>query len=399
MSTAASFQVGGLVEARGREWVVLPGAGEQTLRLRPLGGAEEDAVLLYLPLEPIKPRPATFPLPDPDTATGRATGLLLRDAMRLKLATGAGPFRSFGNLGVEPRAYQLVPLLMALRQETVRLLVADDVGIGKTIEGALIARELLDRGEIQRFSVICPPHLCEQWHSELRSKFHIEAEIVRTGTAARLERGLPQGETIFDHVPFTIVSLDYIKRPQRLDEFARACPEFVIVEEAHGCVLAKGRDRQQRFELVRRLAGDRGRHMVFLTATPHSGDEEAFHNLLGLLAPEFRRLFDLPDGDERRRLRERLAAHLVQRQRADIREWRDTTVFPDRETAEATYQLTGPWGALVDDVLAFARDMVKRTARPSKQQQRMNFWAALARLRCVSSSPAAAVQVWIGVEC
>src|SRR5688572_27816861 len=115
--TAASFQVGNLVRARGREWVVLPDSRDESLRLRPLGGADEDAILVYLPLEPIRPAPATFPLPDPTKAGSRAAGLLLGDAMRLKLSAGAGPFRSFANLGVEPRAYQLVPLLMALRQE------------------------------------------------------------------------------------------------------------------------------------------------------------------------------------------------------------------------------------------------------------------------------------------
>src|SRR5690349_6960454 len=98
---APMFQAGSLVQARGREWVVLPDSTERSLRLRPLGGADEDAVLIHLPLEPIKPKPATFPLPDPAKAGGRASGLLLRDAMRLKLSAGAGPFRSFGNLGVE----------------------------------------------------------------------------------------------------------------------------------------------------------------------------------------------------------------------------------------------------------------------------------------------------------
>jgi superfamily II DNA or RNA helicase len=394
MSTAPSavFQPGSLVNARGREWVVLPESTARTLRLRPLGGADEDAVLIHVPLEPIKPKSAEFPWPDPAKAGGRAAGLLLRDAMRLKLSAGAGPFRSFGNLGVEPRAYQLVPLLMALRQEVVRLLIADDVGIGKTIEAGLIARELLDRGEIARITVICPPHLCEQWQGELAAKFHIDAEIVRSGTAAKLERGLPQGQSIFDHYPFTIVSLDYIKRSNRLDEFVHSCPEFVVVEEAHGCVLAKGRDRQQRYELVKRLAQVATRHMVFLTATPHSGDDEAFHNLLGLIDPEFRKLLGMREGPERRQLRERLALHFVQRRRADIQEWKDSTVFPDRETREVTFQLTGAWGELFDDVLRFAREMVKRSENGTRLEQRMNFWAALALLRCVSSSPAAASQ-------
>jgi superfamily II DNA or RNA helicase len=387
--TTGGLQVGNLVRARGREWVVLPDSRDHSLRLRPLGGADEDAILVYLPLEPIRPEPATFPLPDPAKAGSRAAGLLLRDAMRLKLSAGAGPFRSFGHLGVEPRAYQLVPLLMALRQETVRLLIADDVGIGKTIEAGLIVRELLDRGEIQRLAVICPPHLCEQWRSELSSKFHIEAEIVRTGTAARLERGLPHGVTIFDHYPFTIVSLDFIKRPNRLDDFARACPECVIVEEAHGSVRT-GQHRHQRFQLLKRLAARADRHMLFLTATPHSGDDEAFHNLLGLLHPDFQALQGLPEGETRRALRERLAHHFVQRQRPDIKEWQDNTIFPDRETREATYQLTGAWGRLFDDVLDFAREMVKRTEGESKLRQRMSWWAALALLRCISSSPAAA---------
>lgn len=389
-STLGRFQVGSLVRARDREWVVLPESREQTLWLRPLGGSDEDAIVLFVPLEPIKPAPATFPLPDPAKAGSRAAGLLLRDALRLKLSAGAGPFRSFGTLAFEPRAYQLVPLLMALRQETVRLLIADDVGIGKTIEAGLIARELLDRGEIGRLSVICPPHLCEQWQSELSSKFHIDTEIVRSGTAARLERGLPQGQTIFDHYPFTIVSLDYIKRPNRLDDFLRACPEFVIIEEAHGCVRGGGMQRQQRYELLRRLARNETRHMVFLTATPHSGDEDAFHNLLGLLNPDFQQLKDMPESDHRRRLRERLAPHFVQRQRPDIKEWKDSTVFPDRESREVTYKITGDWGRLFDDVLRFAREMVGRTKDESTLKQRMSWWAALALLRCISSSPAAA---------
>src|ERR1700761_6656165 len=90
--------------------------------------------------------------------------------------------RPSARLGVEPRPYQLVPLLMALKLDPVRLLIADDVGIGKTIEAGLIARELLDRGEIRQMAVLCPPHLVEQWQSELSDKFHIDAEAVLPST-------------------------------------------------------------------------------------------------------------------------------------------------------------------------------------------------------------------------
>jgi ERCC4-related helicase len=389
---APSFRPGSLVQARGREWVVLPGTGSaDLLRLRPLGGAEEDATLLYLPLEPVRPCAATFPPPDPEKSGAQAAALLLRDALRLKLRAGAGPFRSFGNIAVEPRAYQLVPLLMALKMDTVRLLIGDDVGIGKTIEAGLIARELLDRGEINRIAVLCPPHLCDQWQEELAAKFGIRAEIVRTGTAGRLERGLPQGQSIFDVHPFTVVSLDYIKSDRRRDEFLRACPEFVIVEEAHSSVGTGAEARNQRFTVLRGLAERADRHMLFLTATPHSGDEAAFHNLLGLLHPDFRALMGMGDSPPRQRLRERLALHFVQRRRADIAEWRDAgSVFPDRETAEATYLLSGDWGRLFDEVLDYARGMVKRTEGQSILRQRMSWWAALALLRCISSSPASA---------
>ena len=391
MLTATAFQPGDLVRARGREWVVLPETRDDLLKLRPLGGAEDDATLIYLPLEPEPPEPATFALPDPDAPGSHDAALLLRDALRLKLRAGAGPFRSFGNLNVEPRAYQLVPLLMALKLDTVRLLVADDVGIGKTIEAALIARELLDRGDIERLAIICPPHLCEQWQRELAEKFSIDAEVVRTGTATRLERGLRPDESVFEVYAFTVVSLDYIKSDRRRSDFLRACPEFVIVDEAHTCVRANTNTRHQRYQLLKGLAeSEPRRSMVFLTATPHSGDDIAFHNLLGLLEPKFATLANMPDGEERRRLRDGLAQHFVQRRRGDIAEWKDEAGFPTRESREATYRLTGDWGRLFDDVLAYARTTVRRAERGTKLQKRMSWWAALALLRCVSSSPAAA---------
>ena len=88
---------------------------------------------------------------------------------------GAGPFRSLGGIAVQPHAYQIVPLMMALSQPTVRLLIADGTGIGKTVEAGLIVRELLDRRDIGRFAVLVPPHLVDQWVHELRDKFHLDA--------------------------------------------------------------------------------------------------------------------------------------------------------------------------------------------------------------------------------
>jgi len=383
-----TFNPGSIVNARGREWVVLPQSNSNVLYLRPLGGGEElpTVVAPALEREPIKP--ATFPYPDPERSGTQSAGLLLRDALMLKLRAGAGPFRSFGNIAIEPRAYQLVPLMMALKHQTIRILIADDVGIGKTIEAGLIAREMLDRGEFTRLSVLCPPHLCEQWQQELSNRFHIQAVIVRSSSAARLERSLPAGSSVFTEYPFTVVSLDYIKSKNRRDAFAEQCPNFVIVDEAHTCSRT-GQGRQQRYELLRDLSNNEERHMVLLTATPHSGDEEAFYNLLSLLDQQFLQLKDETRSDHP--IRKKLADHFVQRRRQDIKEWQEGKLFPERFTAEATYKLTGEWNDIFQEVLDYAKELVEREDEGTLKA-RMNWWAALALLRCISSSPQAAIK-------
>lgn len=146
----SAYSVGSLVRCREREWVVLPSESDNLLLLRPLGGSEKEQIGIYLPITEAlgidKIEPATFPEPDINLTGDHTSGRLLRDATRLTFRSGAGPFRSLGRISVRPRPFQLVPLLMALRLDPVRLLIADDVGIGKTIEAGLIARELLDRG-------------------------------------------------------------------------------------------------------------------------------------------------------------------------------------------------------------------------------------------------------------
>ena len=353
-----SFAIGSLVKARGREWVVQPDSTEDLIIVRPLDGTEDEVTGIYIPLETVEP--AHFDLPDPTQVGDHRSCRLLRDAVRLATRRGAGPFRCFARIAVEPRPYQIVPLLMALRINPVRLLIADDVGIGKTIEACLIARELLDRGEVSRIAVLCPPHLAEQWQLELSQKFHIDAELVLSGTAGRLERACRPGQSLFDIYPHVVVSMDFIKAERRRDDFARACPELVLVDEAHTCAYGiAGRGHHQRHELIKRLAADPNRHMLLVTATPHSGKEEAFRSLLSLLKPEFG---DLPadlTGPARVKERRALATHFVQRRRADLRHFLKTeTPFPERDDAEETYRLTPEYRKLFDHVLDYARERV-----------------------------------------
>jgi len=392
MSAEAEYLPGALVRARGREWVVQPASSPDCLHLRPLGGSDEDIVTLIPALEPQPPKPATFPWPDPHKPGTHDAARLLRDALRLKLRAGAGPFRSFGNIAVEPRAYQLVPLLMALRLPTVRLLIADDVGVGKTIEAGLIVRELMDRGEVARIAVLCPPHLVEQWQQELTERFHLRAVALTSATVNRLERELPHGASLFDEHPIVVVSLDYIKSERHREHFLAIAPECIVVDEAHTCAAA-GQGRQLRFELLQRLSADDTRHLILLTATPHSGDEAAFYNLLSLLRPEFGGLQSIPAAANHP-LRQQLARHFVQRRRKDIEEWQhngeDRHIFPRRMTAELTYKLTGRWGAFFDAVQNYCVELAARAEREDGGAARLIWYATLALLRCVASSPAAA---------
>lgn len=385
------FMPGNLVHARGREWVVQSDSRRDWLRLRPMGGSDDDIIALIPDLELQPVGPATFSWPNPELAGNHSAALLLRDALRLKLRAGGGPFRSFGNIAVEPRGYQLVPLLMALRLSTVRLLIADDVGIGKTIEAGLIARELLDRGEIGRLAVLCPPHLVEQWQSELASRFNLHAIALTAASASRVERDLPHGVRLFDHYPVVVVSLDYIKSERHREHFLAIAPECIIVDEAHTCA-SSGQGKQLRFELLQRLSKDDQRHLILLTATPHSGDETAFYNLLSLLDPRFVALQNRTSTNDP--LRQELARHFVQRRRKDIAEWQaetgDGRGFPRRMKTEVTYQLNGDWGAFFDAVQGYCRDLAESIEKNDAGSARLIWYATLALLRCVASSPAAA---------
>jgi len=391
--TSPGFSVGSMVLARGREWVVLPSDDPEILRLRPLGGTDEDACGLYLPLEGHEVSSASLSLPDPRYAGNALSATLLRDAVRLGFRSAAGPLRSLARIAVEPRPYQLVPLLMALRQDPVRLLIGDDVGVGKTIEAAMIARELLDRGEIRRLCVLCPPHLCEQWRNELIEKFHLPAVEVRPGTVTALERDLPLDRSVFQENPVTVVSIDFIKSDRRRARFLQTCPEFVIVDEAHAAAQdsSGGAAQQQRHSLLRELATDRSRHIVLVTATPHSGNEGAFASLIGVLSPDLEQKVVQLEYAAGTAVREQMARHFVQRRRADVDRYLDAaTVFPVRETLEQAYHLTPDYKRLLEATRNYTQELIRGGAALSEFHQRVRWWAALALLRCVSSSPAAA---------
>ena len=389
------YKAGSLITVRNRDWVVLPSNNDKLVLLKPLGGSEEEITGIYLPLVFADDRieSTNFPHPSAKDLGDIASARLLYNAVRLSFRNGAGPFRSLAKFSFRPRSYQMVPLIMALKQESpIRLLIADDVGVGKTIEALIILKELLERRKIKRFAVIVLPHLCEQWQAELKDKFGIEAVVIRSNTQARLDREIPGDTSVFHHYPYQVISIDYIKSDQRRQVFIQECPKFIIVDEAHTCsVVANAKAvQQQRYQLIRDIAKKPGQHMMYLTATPHSGKAEQFSSLLGLIKPEYQSL-DLPNASQNQR--RDLAKYYVQRRRADVEKWmNEETPFPKRDAGEFQYDLSKKYSAFYDDILDFALGLT-RSGDLHEGRKRIRYWSALALLRGVMSSPAAGVEM------
>lgn len=388
------LQPGKLVSLRGREWIVLPSEDNDLLIVKPLGGSDDEITGIYLPLAIAGDQPTDARFEEPTAADlgDISTARVLYDSARLAFRNGAGPFRALAKLSFRPRSYQMVPLIMALRQESVRLLIADDVGVGKTVEALLIVRELLERRKISRFAVICLPHLCEQWQTEIRAKLDLEAVIIRSNTQARLDRQIQGDTSVYDYYPYQVISVDFIKSDVRRDVFVEQCPELVIVDETHTCARPTGASasQQQRYHLVSRIAAKPGQQLILLTATPHSGKPEEFHSLLGLLRPEFETL-DLPNSTQAER--RELARVFVQRKRADVEKWMgEDTPFPEREAFEWPYDLSSGYSRFFESILDFARKLIAPDPARS-HQKRVQYWTALALLRGVMSSPAAGIEM------
>jgi SNF2 family DNA or RNA helicase len=172
--------------------------------------------------------------------------------------------------------HQLEPALAILRGMGSRVLLADEVGLGKTIQAGLVCAELLVRGAIDRILVLTPAGLRGQWTQELDARFSIAATTVDALALRTLVAALPVGVNPWSTQPIAIASIDYVKRPEVLPAVASCVWDLIIVDEAHGV----GGD-SDRCTAVSALAS-RAAYVLLLTATPHSGDRRAFASLCGL---------------------------------------------------------------------------------------------------------------------
>jgi SNF2 family DNA or RNA helicase len=243
------------------------------------------------------------------------------------------PFRS----GIEIDDYQLDPVVRALSMPRVNLLIADDVGLGKTIEAGLVVQELLVRHRIRTVLVVCPSSLQVQWKEEMRDKFGLEFRIIDSEAISELRKKRGIHVNPWNHFPRLITSIDYLKRERPLRLFRDTLPggnevtyprkyDLLIVDEAHN-VAPSGRNNysidSQRTVAVRTLARH-FEHKLFLTATPHNGYRESFAALLELLDNQRFARAVLPD-------RNQLEAVMVRRLKSELKlKWDGSRRFAER---------------------------------------------------------------------
>ena len=336
----AAPEVGQLVRVRDRHWVVSDVQastldGDHAQHLIELASVEDDGLGDELSvIWEIEPgiavlETATLPRPQLDRFDDPVRLDAFLDAVRWGAITSAdsralqAPFRS----GITIEDYQLDPVVRALQMPRVNLLIADDVGLGKTIEAGLVVQELLLRHRARTVLVVCPASLTLKWKAEMGDRFGLEFRVVDAAMLRELRRTRGLAANPFKSYPRLIVSVDWLKRPKAmrllrdlLPPTAHAYPrrfDLLIVDEVHTCAPA-GRGRyardSQRTEALRTI-GPHFEHRLFLSATPHNGYTESFTALLELLDPQrfARGVLPRPDSLARilvRRLKSELRAEL-----------------------------------------------------------------------------------------
>jgi len=183
--------------------------------------------------------------------------------------------RFSGDPPVHPFIHQVELLLKAGFRRPVRILVGDEIGLGKTVEAIHIALSLAERWGARRILVLVPRILVDQWVSELR-RFNVNARVLEGRDLARLQASLPEG--------WYVASIDLAKRQQYLDRIASVSWDTVVVDEAHRASVTRGR-QTQRYQLVRRLAERSDVNLILLSATPHRGYEDDYLERLRLVDP------------------------------------------------------------------------------------------------------------------
>lgn len=246
---------------------------------------------------------------------------------------------------IQVEDFQLVPLVLALQMPRVSLLLADDVGLGKTIEAGLILSELIQRRRIRRVLIATPASLCLQWQEELRAKFSLDFDVVNRDSTHALRKRLGMDANPWRVLPRVITSYYYLKQPDVLEQFQAASQvredsphlpwDLLIVDEAHNLSPPPiGPDTALSEMLVR--TAPLFEHKLFLTATPHNGHTRSFSGLLERLDPvRFSQTSELSRAE-----RERIEEVVVRRLKSEINAQTQPPRFCTRHVRELPLALS-----------------------------------------------------------
>ncbi len=303
------------------------------------------------------------------------------EAWRIRLGYTFDPFFAVWASCVDPLPHQLEAVYgVLLKRPRVRFLLADDPGAGKTVMAGLFLKEMKYRGLVRRALVVTPANLMDQWRRELKEKFNESFVVVNRFADQAL-----YGETPWERYDQAIVSMDFAKQDRYLEDLRRARWDLVIVDEAHKLSATRyGQEvkKSQRYRLGEVLS-QTATHLLFLTATPHQGDEERFQLLLDLLEPGLFASAHL--------LREAAQQGenpiLLRRLKEDMVDFAGKPLFPPRRVHTPTFRLSPSERMLYERVTEYVRKHFKR----AWEERRRNVGLAMAVLQRRLASSAHAI--------
>lgn len=309
----------------------------------------------------------------------------------------------YGAVQVQP--YQLYPVLKALEMPRISLLLADDVGLGKTVEAGLILSELIARRRARRVLIICPATIQIQWQEELRTKFNLDFKRMDRQAAEAALREYGADANPWSAFPHIITSMDYLRQPAVLEQFKAATGamyrgdsgvlpwDVLIVDEAHNFTPNRFHDDSQRCQMLREIA-PHFEHRIFLTATPHNGFTVSFTGLLELLDPvRFQQKAELTAGDHKQ-----VRAVMVRRLKSELNARSARPLFARRQVKAIDVKLTAEERVVFDALKAYRDQADALISGGHLEKQMSRFLFSLLTKRLLSSTYAFARTWWTHVD-
>jgi superfamily II DNA or RNA helicase len=282
---------------------------------------------------------------------------LVSEAKRISLAYLFDPFLAVQTSNLDPLPHQIEAVYSEmLPRQPLRYLLADDPGAGKTIMAGLFCKELMIRGDVERCLVIAPGSLVEQWQDELWQKFGLEFAILSKDLIESSRSGNP-----FNERPLLIARLDHLSRNADLQAKLEATDwDLVVIDEAHkmSAHYVGGEVKETKRYKLGRLAGSVTRHLLLMSATPHTGIEEDFHLFLALLDAD--RFEGKPRGATHTVDTSDMMRRLVKEK---LLKFDGTPLFPERRSYTAVFPLSDEETVLYERVTEYVQKEMNRAAR------------------------------------